>query len=98
VLSPRGGLGKGGFEGGNSTRDRSHGDSSTVDRSGGSSTSNRSGGGTTSQITRVPVGGAATGGGSTSGVENADLLLLGLFLLAMAVPALVRREPARVKA
>ena len=52
---------------------------------------------TTSQVTRVPSGGASTGGGSTSGVENARLLLLGLVLVALSIPALAvgRRLSAR---
>jgi hypothetical protein len=52
---------------------------------------------TTNQIVRVPVGPAATGGGSTAGIENARLLLLGMLLLGVSVPLLVvsRRASAR---
>ena len=52
---------------------------------------------TPSQIPRVPKGGVETGGGSTSGVENATLLLLGFILLAAAGPALVLRRRLRDK-
>jgi hypothetical protein len=47
------------------------------------------GGGITTQVTRVPVGSASTGGGSTSGVEHAGLLILGFFLLVASAFALV---------
>ena len=50
------------------------------------------------QVPQVPQGGPATGGGSTSGVENAKLLLLGFILLAAAGPALVLRRRLRDKA
>ena len=65
---------------------------SAPDSAGGAGTDS----GTTSQVVRVPVGGAAAGAGSTSGVEHVRLLLLGFFLLACAIPAVVIRE--RVKA
>ena len=52
---------------------------------------------TTGQVVRVPVGGAAAGGGSTSGIENVHLLLLGLILLSAAGPALVLRRRSLVK-
>lgn len=52
---------------------------------------------TPSQVPRVPAGGVAAGGGSTSGVENARLLLLGFILLAVAGPALVLRRRLRDK-
>ena len=64
---------------------------------GGGPTPGGGGGGTTSQVPRVPEGGVETGGGSTSGVENATLLLLGFILLAAAGPALVLRRRLRDK-
>ena len=48
----------------------------------------------TGQVERVPEGGAGAGGGSTSGIENTGLLLLGFVLMASAVPVVaVRRRP-----
>ena len=48
---------------------------------------------TTAQVTRVPVGGVQTGGGSTSGVEHRGLLALGGLLVMSAGFALVIRHP-----
>jgi hypothetical protein len=49
----------------------------------------------TGQVTRIPTGGAAAGGGSTSGIENVLLLALGsLFLLAAAYSLRIRRRIA----
>lgn len=47
---------------------------------------------TTGQVTQVPTGGAATGGGSTRGLENTHLLLLGFAFLGAAVVSLQRRS------
>ena len=46
----------------------------------------------TGQVTQVPVGGAAAGGGSTSGFENAPLVPLGMLLIALGTGVLVRRR------
>jgi hypothetical protein len=54
--------------------------------------------GTTSQVVHVPVGGAATGGGSTSGLENLRFMLLGLMMVAAAWPALIIRRRNRPQA
>jgi LPXTG-motif cell wall-anchored protein len=43
-------------------------------------------------VTRVPEGAASTGGGSTNGIENTGLLLLGFMLLAASGPALLFRR------
>lgn len=43
----------------------------------------------TAQVGQVPAGAANTGGGSTSGVENAQLFVLGLVLIAAAGSVLV---------
>jgi hypothetical protein len=48
-------------------------------------------------VTRVPVGGAAAGGGSTSGAPHSSLLFLGVALLAGTVPALALRRRARAR-
>lgn len=54
--------------------------------------------GTTGQVVRVPTGGVGAGGGSTSGIENLSLLILGLALMASAsVGALVRRRLIRAR-
>jgi hypothetical protein len=54
-------------------------------------------GGTTGQVIRVPLGGASAGGGSTSGVENLTLLILGLILMGSGSLLFLRRR-VRVKA
>lgn len=46
---------------------------------------------TTSQVLRVPEGGVGAGGGSTSGIENANLLLIGFILLAAGSVLVLRR-------
>lgn len=46
----------------------------------------------TGQVTQVPVGGAAAGGGSTSGFENAQLVPLGMLMIALGAGVLVRRR------
>ena len=46
----------------------------------------------TGQVTRVPVGGAATGGGSTSAIEKPALLSFGFFLMAVGFGVLLRRR------
>ena len=53
---------------------------------------------TTSQVTQIPVGGAAAGGGSTSDSGTSTSLLLGLALLALAGSALVVRRRVGNKA
>ena len=52
---------------------------------------------TTGQVTQVPTGGAATGGGSTSGLENTHLLVLGFAFLGAAVVSLQRRSVSRIQ-
>ena len=52
----------------------------------------------TGQVVRVPQGGAGAGGGSTSGVENSGLLLLGFAMMAAAVPVLMGRRRVKVRA
>lgn len=52
---------------------------------------------TTGQVTQVPTGGAAAGGGSTSGLENINLLalaftFLGAALFSLQVRSLIRTE------
>jgi hypothetical protein len=49
---------------------------------------------TTAQVTRIPVGGVQTGGGSTSGIEHRGLLALAAGLLAAAGVAWALRRPA----
>ena len=56
-----------------------------------------SGSGITSQVTSIPRGGAAAGGGSTSGIESPWLLLLGLALMVVAIPTLVSTRPIKIK-
>ena len=46
----------------------------------------------TGQVTQVPVGGAAAGGGSTSGFQNAALVPLGMLMIALGAGVLVRRR------
>lgn len=70
-------------------------DNNTITRStcatgGGGSTTTTS---TTSQVGRVPTGGVQTGGGSTAGLQDAPLLVIGIGLLAAAGGAwMVRRR------
>ena len=52
----------------------------------------------TGQVVRVPQGGAGAGSGSTSGVENVGLLILGFLMLVAAVPVLAVRRRTRVQA
>jgi hypothetical protein len=89
----RSGSGNGGGPQGDSSTDRSgSNDDSSTRWSGGAS--DRS---TTSQITRIPRGGAAAGGGSTDGLDNSALLFSGLALIGAALPALAwRRRLARI--
>lgn len=93
-----GGGGTGGGTGGGGT-----GGTGGTGGGGGTSTGGGTGGGTgsgegtTGQVIRVPVGGAAAGGGSTSGLENATLLLLGIAFLAAAVPAFLLRRRVGAK-
>lgn len=57
----------------------------------------RSDSATTGQVVRVPLGGVGAGGGSTSGVENIGLLIMGLMFLAAAALRLVHRQrPVKV--
>ena len=83
-----------GFGGDGSGRADGVGDggSDDGDLGGGSTIGEGNRDGSTSQITRVPLGSAATGGGSTSGVENVPLLLIGLALVAASGPALALRR------
>ena len=46
----------------------------------------------TGQVTQVPVGGAAAGGGSTSGFENAPLVPLAMVMIAVGAGVLGRRR------
>lgn len=46
----------------------------------------------TGQVTQIPVGGAAAGGGSTSGFEKAPLVPLGMLMIALGAGVLVRRR------
>ena len=91
------GSGGDGSGGDGSGGDGSGGDGSGGDGSGGDG-SGGDGDGTTGQVSRVPVGGAAAGNGSTSGVENTKLLLLGFILVCVAGPPLALRRRIRVKA
>lgn len=51
------------------------------------------GGSATGQVTHLPSGGAAVGGGSTSGIENTGLLLVGsVFLIAAGSGLRIRRR------
>lgn len=63
------------------------GGGSTVSGSPGADTSLETG-----QVTRVPVGGAAAGGGSTSGTENAPLVPIGMVLVAAGLGLLFRHR------
>ena len=57
----------------------------------------RSDSATTGQVVRVPLGGVGAGGGSTSGFENFELLIVGLlFIAAGALRLIPRRRPAKV--
>jgi hypothetical protein len=49
---------------------------------------------TTGQVVNVPVGGASAGGGSTSGVENLTLLVLGLIMMITGSAYFLRRRVA----
>ena len=53
---------------------------------------------TTNQISRIPRGGAAAGGGSSNGIENLSFLVVGLVLMAASLPALFVRRRVGVKA
>ena len=70
-----------------------NGDFGTAGGTGSGLGTGGSGSGITSQVTSVPQGGASAGGGSTSGVENAWLLLLGVVLTTVAIPTLVLTRP-----
>ena len=65
---------------------------------GGASSSGDSGEITTNQISRIPRGGAAAGGGSSNGIEKLSLLIVGLVLMAASLPALLVRRRVGVKA
>jgi plastocyanin len=69
--------------------------------SGGSSSSATGGGGSTTQMRPMPMGGVATGGGSTAGLQDEGLLAAGAASVTAGLGGLIlatRRRSTRTKA